>query len=321
MENNRTSRRSGYVYGPRTKAGFLRMQRLGIPRPPFRLEDRLARLLTARYKKLAKELIADFLNEARKSNAQVQDQAPLTTDSLDDLLNFFDEMKDEMESSKDAVQQAQNRAALGNVMNNLEDKWLKEDPAETTEGNPEADQELKDTISTVLQQDQTDYLTKLMKDADNRTAHLIGTFAIDKREVFEEHMARIRQLYLDNSIERIGWEQDYIKRAMLRRISAYVSGRDDKLRLDDLIKLATSSGNHMARLFARDQMARFNKALTIASYESGSVTKVKWVTSHDGRVRQTHKDLDGKIFNIKELPPEIDDYNCRCGLVPVEWSE
>jgi SPP1 gp7 family putative phage head morphogenesis protein len=68
-------------------------------------------------------------------------------------------------------------------------------------------------------------------------------------------------------------------------------------------------------------MQRFNKACTLATFQGAGVTRVKWVTSHDGRVRATHKALDGKIFPVGELPPEVDDYNCRCGLVPVAWED
>ena len=68
-------------------------------------------------------------------------------------------------------------------------------------------------------------------------------------------------------------------------------------------------------------MARFNKAVTITQYESAGVTKVKWVTSHDVRVRESHKALDGKVFDINNLPEELHDYNCRCGLVPVEYAD
>jgi uncharacterized protein with gpF-like domain len=97
--------------------------------------------------------------------------------------------------------------------------------------------------------------------------------------------------------------------------------------------MAYQAGDNLARLFARDQMQRFNKALTLSTFTDAGVTKVKWVTCHDARVRKrsyvdkngvfhrAHTELDGQIFGIKNLPVEIDDYNCRCGLVPVEWED
>jgi SPP1 gp7 family putative phage head morphogenesis protein len=68
-------------------------------------------------------------------------------------------------------------------------------------------------------------------------------------------------------------------------------------------------------------MQRFNKACTIATFKSAAVTKVKWVTCNDIRVRKTHKALNGQVFDVNNLPKEVDDYNCRCGLVPVEWAD
>lgn len=318
MEKNNITRRSGYVYGPGTRAGFLRMQRLGIPRPPFKLEDKIARILKIRYQKLVKQLIKDFLKAAQASNAIVNDTAILVQDSddLDDLVDFFEQMGKELQESKKAVEEAQNKANLANAAANLEREWF-----EQMEPTPIQDPALEKTIDQALMQDQADFLGKLMKDADTKTYQILATFSIDKQQVFNDNMAQLRKLYLDNSLERINWEQDYIKRAMLRRITAYVTGQDDQLHLDDLTKLAYARGDHMARLFARDQMARFNKALTIATFQNASVTKVKWVTSHDARVRDSHKALDGQIFDINRLPPEVDDYNCRCGLIPVAWSE
>ena len=97
--------------------------------------------------------------------------------------------------------------------------------------------------------------------------------------------------------------------------------RTDELKLDDLTKDAFNRGEHLARLFARDQMARFNKACTLATFRSAGVTKVQWLTANDGRVRETHRMLNKKIFDVDNLPKEINDYNCRCGLVPVEWAD
>lgn len=81
------------------------------------------------------------------------------------------------------------------------------------------------------------------------------------------------------------------------------------------------NSQHMGQFFARDQMQRFNKATTLAQFAAAGVTKVRWCTCHDGRVRETHKALDGQTFSINNLPPEIDDYNCRCGLIPAEYED
>jgi SPP1 gp7 family putative phage head morphogenesis protein len=149
----------------------------------------------------------------------------------------------------------------------------------------------------------------------------LQSFAIDKQKFFNDNMDAIRKLYLDNSIQRIRYEEEDIKRRILQKIIDYATGKSDELNLTDLVKEAYTSTDHLSRLFARDQMQRFNKACTLSTFRSAGVTKVKWVTVGDVRVRKSHKALNGQVFDINNLPREVDDYNCRCGLVPVEWSE
>ena len=68
-------------------------------------------------------------------------------------------------------------------------------------------------------------------------------------------------------------------------------------------------------------MARFNKALTLTTYKAAGVRTVRWMTCNDQRVRPSHRALNGRVFPIDQIPREKDDYNCRCGLVPVEYDD
>lgn len=224
---------NGYIYSPKTRQGFLRMRRMGIPRPLFSIENELAKTLASRYKKLAAQLLK-VLKDKIKRNGLTIDRALV---------------------------------------------------------------------------------------ADGKTKRILQSFTIDKKKFFDDNMDEVRRLYVQNSLERIDWEQEDIKRAILKRITDYAMNRTDELKLDDLTKDAFNRGEHLARLFARDQMARFNKACTLATFRSAGVTKVQWLTANDGRVRETHRMLNKKIFDVDNLPKEINDYNCRCGLVPVEWAD
>lgn len=107
----------------------------------------------------------------------------------------------------------------------------------------------------------------------------------------------------------------------MKKISGYVTGKTDTLDIKDLTHSMLTSSARMARFFARDQLARLNKSTTISTLISAGVTKVRWLTSNDGRVRESHKELNRKVFDIHNLPDEIDDYNCRCTLVPVEYAD
>lgn len=303
---------NGYIYSPGTKKGFDRMQRLGIPRPLFRIEDKLARLLKREYKKLVRRLLIDIKEAATNAHVTLDHAADnvMTLDSdLDDLIKFFEEAAQEDDIARKANLQA--------AANSLEHQWLDDD--ETTLFDER--ELIQEGVEKAFKAEQADYLQRLFQDGDDRFKSIIASFSLDKKKLFNENMEGLRRLYIDNSFKRIAGEQNFIKRKMHQRILDYIEGRSDTLNLHELTKYAYDVGDHMARIFARDQMQRFNKALTITTYESSGATKVKWITSHDVRVRKSHKELDGQVFDIKALPSEIDDYNCRCGLIPVEWSD
>lgn len=312
MANSYPFQRNGYIYSKTTSAGFLRMKRQGIPRPLFSIQDKLAAILRSRYRTLTRKLLRDLRTQCRASNITL-DAAP-EDDTLDSLLKFFDEMKKEFEKQQEENEKAIGRVNLNAVANTLEHQWLEEDQEE------EPAYFVK-KIDDVLKTEQKDYLKRLLGDADGKTAQILQSFAIDKKQFFEENMAAVRKLYLDNSIQRIRYEEEDIKRRILQKIIDYATGKSDELNLTDLVKEAYTSTDHLSRLFARDQMQRFNKACTLSTFRSAGVTKVKWVTVGDVRVRKSHKALNGQVFDVNNLPREVDDYNCRCGLVPVEWAD
>ena len=313
MASNYPVKVNGYIYSAGTKAGFLRMQRQGIPRPLFSIEDKLAGVLRARYKALVRKLMKDLRIQCRQSNITL-DSAP-EDDNLESLLQFFDDMKKEMEQQQEENERAIGRVNLNAVANTLEHQWLEE---ETEEELPEV---LAERIEGIFRKEQADYLKRLISDADGKTARILMSFSVDKQKFFDENMEALRRLYLDNSVARIKGEEGLIKRRVLQKIIDYATGKSETLELTDLVKEMYTGTDHLARLFARDQMQRFNKACTLSTFRSAGVTKLKWVTCGDVRVRKSHKELNGRIFDIENPPPEIDDYNCRCGLVPVEWSE
>lgn len=308
---------NGYIYSPKTRQGFLRMRRMGIPRPLFSIENELAKTLASRYKKLAAQLLKD-LKDKIKRNGLTIDRALVADgkeeENLESLRKFFDEMDEKMRKEQE---ETANRANMGSVANSLEHEWFEENQEEQAQH----DEQFYSDVERIFKKQQKKYLERLLDDADGKTKRILQSFTIDKKKFFDDNMDEVRRLYVQNSLERIDWEQEDIKRAILKRITDYAMNRTDELKLDDLTKDAFNRGEHLARLFARDQMARFNKACTLATFRSAGVTKVQWLTANDGRVRETHRMLNKKIFDVDNLPKEINDYNCRCGLVPVEWAD
>lgn len=308
---------NGYIYSPKTRQGFLRMRRMGIPRPLFSIENELAKTLGSRYKKLATQLLKDLKEKIRRNGITID--SALVADgreeeNLESLMKFFDEMGEKMRKEQE---ETASRANMGSVANSLEHEWFEENQEELAR----LDEQFTGDIERIFKKEQKNYLERLLDDADGKTKRILQSFTIDKKKFFDDNMDEVRRLYVQNSLERIDWEQEDIKRAILKRITDYAMNRTDELKLDDLTKDAFNRGEHLARLFARDQMARFNKACTLATFRSAGVTKVQWLTANDGRVRKTHRMLNKRIFDVDNLPEEINDYNCRCGLVPVEWAD
>ena len=272
------------------------------------------------YARIIKGLLDDFMRHAKNAGINI-DALTLDDDGSDDnalkrLMAFFDQMAEAERQAKEAQDKANLKAFLENARINCEREWQEKHSQRYDEDDP-----MRATVFDILLESQRNFTKKLGAESDNLTQVVVNSFSIDKQQLYNENMENIRAMYLDNTIARIEGEEDLLKRKILEKISAYVTGKADTLDLKDLTKSMLDSGARMARFFAYDQLARLNKATTISTFINAGVTKVKWVTSNDRRVRQSHKDLNGNIYSIENLPPEIDDYNCRCALVPAEYSD
>lgn len=81
-----------------------------------------------------------------------------------------------------------------------------------------------------------------------------------------------------------------------------------------------------AKFLARQETSLLMAKMRETRYKSIGVTKYKWSTSHDERVRTMHKELDNKIFSF-DSPPITnkngdrnnpgEDFGCRCVAIPI----
>ena len=87
--------------------------------------------------------------------------------------------------------------------------------------------------------------------------------------------------------------------------------------------VSKSKANFLARQETSLFMSKFRKQ----RYGDAGITSYTWSTSHDERVRDRHRHLDGKVFQYAD-PPIVDeatgrrgnpgeDFNCRCVDIPV----
>ena len=68
---------------------------------------------------------------------------------------------------------------------------------------------------------------------------------------------------------------------------------------------------------SRTQVNNLNRDLAASMATNVGASKGEWVTSNDERVRESHRELNGKVFYYNKLPSEYNDYNCRCSLLPI----
>jgi SPP1 gp7 family putative phage head morphogenesis protein len=78
-----------------------------------------------------------------------------------------------------------------------------------------------------------------------------------------------------------------------------------------------------AAVIARDQTGKANAALSQARMEELGIENYIWVTSHDERVRPTHRASDGNQYSFETGSPHVHGLNpgqdilCRCWARPV----
>lgn len=80
-----------------------------------------------------------------------------------------------------------------------------------------------------------------------------------------------------------------------------------------------------AHFLARQETSLLMSAFHRERFKDAGVTKFKWSTSQDERVRDSHEQLDGKIFSWGSAPMNArgvqiwpgTDFGCRCVAIPV----
>lgn len=80
-------------------------------------------------------------------------------------------------------------------------------------------------------------------------------------------------------------------------------------------------GASRAMLIARDQIGSMSGKLTEHRQGELGITRYRWITSRDERVRPEHKERDGNIYTWAEGPPDGDhpgrEIQCRCTASPI----
>lgn len=114
-------------------------------------------------------------------------------------------------------------------------------------------------------------------------------------------------------------QSQYLDKVRLAVSQNSLAGKRPTSVIADLVEIGRVSESR-ARLIARDQANKLNSALTRARQTTLGVSRYRWSTSGDERVRPSHAELDGKVFSWNE-PPAVghpgEDIQCRCVAIPL----
>jgi hypothetical protein len=259
---------------------------LRVPRIPFRLEDRLARSVSAIHQDLFDGLVKFAARVAEKYGYHFEGGALVADAEPHALMN-----------------------ALVDLMG---------------ETGPDVEK-LRARLNAQLVGAERAFFTRFMGKGDSRTVNVLTSMSIDKDAAFAGKIQGLRELYLDEALERILGEQDDLRASFLMRLVDWAEGRAEKLEVADLVKGMKEQADGRAKFFARDQFSRFERSLTLASFEAAQAPYVEVFNSNDIRVRESHRNgTNGwgrKLFTRAGLLQDSrwGDYNCRCGFVP-RWE-
>lgn len=102
--------------------------------------------------------------------------------------------------------------------------------------------------------------------------------------------------------------------------SGTTQGREASSMINLIIDQGKVSYNR-AKVIARDQSSKLNSALTRVRSTNLGIEEYIWRTAGDGRVRETHKKNNGKVFRwdtpSKETGHPGADIQCRCAAQPI----
>lgn len=131
---------------------------------------------------------------------------------------------------------------------------------------------------------------------------------------------RVNELTVSNIQLIKSIRTQYLDKVQNAVMQAMVQGTLNKDLAEQLKKLGEDVESR-AMLIARDQSSKLNAALTRARHEEVGIKKYIWSTSGDERVRESHAEKDGQIFEYTNPPADTGhpghDVNCRCVQIPV----
>lgn len=148
------------------------------------------------------------------------------------------------------------------------------------------------------------------------------------RKDVDDDLDALKEIWVGENLDLIRSIDDETMRRIRQALTARITGSVNHARLaKDLIaeiQAITEKEKRRAELIARDQLGKLHGQINRRKQESLGIDEYEWETSHDERVRDSHKALQGKVFSWSKPPPEGHPgypIRCRCIALPViDWD-
>lgn len=136
----------------------------------------------------------------------------------------------------------------------------------------------------------------------------------------------LREMWVQENLDYISnideQTKQKIKTMLTGKIVGNVNRRELSKELIAEIEKITQFERNRAVLIARDQVGKLNGRLMQYRQTHAGIAQYKWSSSHDQRVRPSHQEYDGKIYDWegKNTAPEGSPgipIRCRCVAIPV----
>lgn len=187
-----------------------------------------------------------------------------------------------------------------------------------------AEKRIKERFSREKIQKATGAILDVMQasQADKLARTDTGGFAIDANEINRD--VDVMNAISASREQFLQWAEGLRDETLQRYVSVFTAmlarGAAIAEIRKEIAEIQKKQGKPIDRV-ARTQAAIFHSVVNKARAEAAGIEQAVWVTLGDERVRESHKDRDGKVFDLakgcysreddKWLLPGI-DHNCRC---------
>lgn len=148
------------------------------------------------------------------------------------------------------------------------------------------------------------------------------------RKDADDDLDALKEIWVGENLDLIRSIDDETMRRIRQALTARITGSVNHAGLaKDLIaeiQAITEKEKSRAELIACDQLGKLHGQINRRKQESLGIDEYEWETSHDERVRDSHRALQGKVFSWNKPPPEGHPgypIRCRCIALPViDWD-